>query len=69
MKNNIYLLEIGKRIKSVRMEQNLSVRKLGELCDLDYANISRLENGQKDFHITTLKNIADKLNVDIKDFL
>jgi transcriptional regulator with XRE-family HTH domain len=69
MNSNLYLVAIGKKIKSIRMEKKISIRKLGVLCDLDYANLSRLENGQKDFHITTLQNIADNLNVDIKDFL
>ena len=39
------------------------------LCALDYSSICRIEGGQKDSHILTLKNIADKLNVDAKDFL
>jgi len=69
MKRNTYLIEIGKKIKAVRNERELSVRKLGELCNLDYANISRLENGQHNSYILTLKLIADKLDVDVKDFL
>ena len=39
------------------------------LCHLDYGSISRIENGEKDSHVLTLKNIADKLNVDVKDFI
>lgn len=69
MKRNAYLIEMGKKIKAVRNERELSVRKLGELCDLDYVYISRLEGGQFNPHLLTLKTIADKLDVDVKDFI
>ena len=35
---------VGQRIKEIRIEKNLSLRKLGELSDLSYAQICRLEN-------------------------
>ena len=69
MKRNTYLIEMGKKIKAARNERELSVRRLGELCELDYGYISRLEGGQFNPHLLTLKNIADKLNVDVKDFI
>ena len=69
MKRNTYLVEMGKKIKAVRNERGLSVRQLGKLCNLDYANISRLENGQHNSYILTLKLIADKLDVDLRDFI
>lgn len=69
MRNDIFLKEMGKRIKAARNEKKITLRELGILCQLDYGSISRIENGQKDSHILTLKNIADKLNVDVKDLL
>lgn len=69
MRNDIFLKAMGKKIKAIRNERKITLRELGKLCDLDYGSISRIENGQKDSHILTLKNIADKLNAGIKDFL
>lgn len=69
MRDNIYLKEMGKRIRAIRNEQKITLRELGSLCQLGYDAISRIELGEKDSHILTLKNIADNLNVDVKDFL
>ena len=69
MNNGQYLKEIGKKIKTIRQAKGISVRKLGEICDMDFSSLSRLENGQKDFHILTLKTIADALKMDMKDFI
>jgi transcriptional regulator with XRE-family HTH domain len=69
MRNDIYLKEMGKKIKAIRESKKITLRRLGELCGLDYSNISRLESGTKDCHLLTLKNIADKLKVDVKDFI
>ena len=69
MRSEPYLKEIGQRIKSIRQEKKISVRKLGELCKLDYSCLSRIEGGQYSSRILTLKIIAEKLEVDIKDFL
>ena len=37
---------IGKRIKELRLEQNLSQQQLGELILISQANISLWENGR-----------------------
>ena len=69
MKNDIYLKKMGDRIRNIRNDKKLSLRKLGELCDIDYGHLSRLENGQMNPYLLTLKTIADALKVDVKDFI
>jgi len=64
-----YLIEIGKKIQAFRKAKKITIRGLGELCKMDYSTLSRIEGGQYASKITTLKNVADKLGVDIKDFL
>lgn len=64
-----YLLEIGQKCKQARKSKRITLRVLGEMCEMDFAHISRLENGQKDLHLLTLKKIADKLEVDIKELI
>jgi transcriptional regulator with XRE-family HTH domain len=67
MNNDLFLKQLGSRIKAARQSKGISVRRLGELCDLDYANISRLENGTQNARLLTLKSIADVLMIDIKE--
>ena len=69
MSNGEYLKEMGRKIKSVREAKGLYLRDLGKLCNLHYGAICEIEKGKRDSHILTLKNIADKLEVDVKDFL
>lgn len=64
-----YLVEVGSKIKAIRETKNVSIRELGERCKMDYSSLSRLETGQRNFYILTLKAIADALEVDVKDFL
>jgi len=64
-----YLQEIGKKIQATRKAKKITIRGLGELCQLDYSTLCRIEGGQYASRITTLKNVADKLGVDVKDFL
>ena len=64
-----YLKEMGRKIKSARNEKKVTLRELGKMCGLDYSSICRIESGQKDSHILTLINIADKLKIDVKEFL
>ena len=69
MRDNGYLKQLGSKVKSVRMSKGLTVRALGEMCEIDYSNYSRFESGRKNIRILTLLNIANKLDVDVKKFL
>ena len=69
MKNGIYLIEMGKRIRATRNAKGISMRKLVTLCPLHKSSLSEIENGKRDSHILTLKMLADILKVDVKDFI
>jgi len=69
MRSDPYLKEIGQKIQAVRKAKKITIRGLGELCQLDYSTLCRIEGGQYASKITTLKNVADKLGVDVKEFL
>ena len=66
---NEYLKEVGATIQKVRKEKGISVRELGELIEMDYSGLSRIETGQSNCRLLTLKKIADVLNVSIKVLL
>lgn len=69
LETQLFLNEVGAKIKAIRQEKKLSRRELGELCKLNYNTIFRIESGKIDSELLTLYNIADKLGVDLKDFM
>lgn len=69
MDNAIFLKRIGGRVRDIRKSKKISLRKLGDICGLDYSFICIMENGKYSPNVTTLKRIADALKVDIKEFL
>jgi transcriptional regulator with XRE-family HTH domain len=69
MNNGQYLKEMGARIKAIRESKGLYLRDLGKMCNLHYGAICEIENGKRNAYVLTLKIIAEKLGVDVKDFL
>ncbi len=67
--NNIYLKEMGSKIKAARKANKMSLPLLSELCKTDMSNLWFLEQGRRNAHILTLKSIADVLKMDVKDFI
>jgi transcriptional regulator with XRE-family HTH domain len=69
MNNGLFLKELGGKVKAIRKQKGLSVRALAAMCGTDYSNLSRFENGQKNLYLLSLKLIAEKLEVDLKELL
>ena len=69
MRNDIYLKQMGAKIKAAREAKGLYLRELGKLCNIHYGAICEIEAGKRNSHILTLNNIADKLGIDIKDII
>jgi transcriptional regulator with XRE-family HTH domain len=61
-------MDIGKKIKELREKRGLTMKRLSELVSCTPSLISQLEKGKTDPSISTLKKIADALNVNIVDF-
>ena len=55
---NEFLLLFGKRLKHLRMKQNLSFRQLAQNCNLDYSDISKIEKGEKNIQLSTILELA-----------
>lgn len=60
--------QIGRKIKSLRLENNLSQEKMAELVGLSREHISCLERGKNLITIDTLYKISLYFNINIKDF-
>lgn len=53
-----YLMVLGKRIRARRKEMKLSQLALSNECNIEKANVSRLEGGKLNPTILTLKKVA-----------
>lgn len=58
-------VEFGDLIKRARLNRNLSLRKAGELIDISYSHLSKLERGifNSTPQLRTLKNISDEYDL------
>jgi transcriptional regulator with XRE-family HTH domain len=69
MRNDIYLKEMGGKIRAARKAKKMSMESLGELINMNISNISFIERGKTNPHLLTLKSIADVLKVNLRDLL
>lgn len=60
-----YQKAVGKRIKSLRKERNMSQLDLASLCDLEKTSISRIENGRSNITLKTAVIISKNLDVEL----
>lgn len=69
--SNIYKAKeiIGKRIKFLREQRNLSQQDLADLLNVDRQYIWKLETGKKNLTLDYLDKIIFKLNCKHEDFL
>lgn len=58
-----FQIQIGKRIKQLREERNISQVELANLCNFEKSNMNRLEAGNTNATAYTLYKIAQNLNI------
>lgn len=61
--------DFGERLKKFRGDRNLSLRALADLADMDFGNISEIENGKINPSLTTIVLLAEALQVNPRDLL
>ncbi|MFC1225333.1 helix-turn-helix domain-containing protein [Pedobacter sp. BG31] len=59
---------VGSNIKAYRKKAGLTQQELADKFAGDRSKISLIENGKENFMFSTLLDIADGLNVDVKKF-
>lgn len=62
------MVEVGKKIKAIRKEKEMTIKELSQLSNLSSGFLSQLERNISDASISSLKKIAIALNVKVKDF-
>ena len=59
----------GKKIKDLRLAQNIGLRELGRLLDVSAMHISNLEKGKVMPSAILVKRLASQLNADVDELL
>jgi len=67
VKDEAFLIDLGKRIRELREAKNLTQLELAVLCGNHAEQIGRIERGKSNVTICTLKKIAEALEVKISD--
>lgn len=60
---------VGRKIKSIREEKNLTQQGLADLCNFEKSNMSRIEAGRTNLTLKSLLTRSEALNVPIKQLL
>lgn len=63
----MFIKSFGTHLRKKRKERKISMEKLAHLCEMEYSQISRIELGQINTSINTIKKIADSLDIEIKE--
>ena len=61
-------MQLGKKIKQLRLDRGLTQTKLGKRIGVSYRQIQRYENGSNHILASRLYDLAKALSIDIADF-
>lgn len=67
LQENNFLHIFGQKIKQLRTSKGWSQEKLGYEANLDRTYIGGIERGERNISLLKTKQIADALNVEMKD--
>lgn len=60
--------QVGKRIKELRIANNMSQEDFAFKCELDRTYITSLERGKRNISLVNLEKIANALNMTLSQF-
>ena len=60
-------IEIGLKIRELRIEKKLSIQEFSDKLDMEYSNLIRIEKGRTNPTVSTLYNICQVLDVKLTD--
>jgi len=63
-----FLKQFGKNLRSIRESKEMSQEEFASFCNIDTRQLGRIERGETNSTILTIKNLADKLNLPISYF-
>src|SRR4030065_947235 len=62
------LIDVGRNLRDLRAERELSIRSLAELSGLNVNTLSMIENGKSSPSVSTLQQLASAINVSTPAF-
>jgi transcriptional regulator with XRE-family HTH domain len=62
-KRKAQLVKFGNRLSEIRKKKGLSFRELAAQCNVDYSDIAKYENGEKNLTILTILELASGLGI------
>lgn len=69
MEQEVFIKKLGKRIKKIREEQELSQAELARLMSLPRQNINRLETGTVNPKAFTIYELARVMKVEVGELM
>ncbi len=60
---------IASRMKELRQERKMTVQELAFRCEMERANLSRIEAGRTNLTIKTICTICNALGVELRDVI
>lgn len=69
MEKNIALLKLADRLKSTRLDKNLSQEELANICNFDRTYISLLERAKRNPSYFNLLKLSVGLNISLSQLL
>jgi transcriptional regulator with XRE-family HTH domain len=69
VKDKKFLIQLGKRIRGIRLEKGLSQVDVGIAMDNYGEQIGRIERGELNVTICTLKKIAEVLDIPLSELV
>ena len=63
-----FQIQVGSRIRELRLEKEISQQRLASECDFDKSNMARIEAGRSNITIGTLNKIVLALDVSLHQF-
>ncbi|HTE01447.1 MAG TPA: helix-turn-helix transcriptional regulator [Mucilaginibacter sp.] len=68
-KSKSYLKAFGEHLNKLRIDRNLSYRKMALKCKIDHSDIKKYEEGETNITLLTLLELAKGLGVEAKELL
>ena len=63
----IFIKSFGERLRKIRLSKNLSQAELAHTAEIPINQVGRIERGEINTTLTTIKVLADSLNIPITD--
>ena len=63
-----FIKKFGERLRELRLSKNLSQEELANTAEIPINQVGRIERGEINTTITTIKVLADALRIPISEF-